>query len=57
MYICIYGHSNTLDVLDKRRIGHVDVVVVSKCECVDGWGKRGCLGSGKGLNKAEKLGS
>jgi hypothetical protein len=39
----------------RGRIGHVDVVVVSRCSHVwMGGGKRGCLGSGKELNGAEK---
>jgi hypothetical protein len=42
-------------VTDRGRIGHVDVVVASRCLHVwMGGGKRGCLGSDKRLNRAEK---
>jgi hypothetical protein len=42
----------TVVVPNTRRVGHVDVVVFSKCSNV--WmdvGKKGCLRPGKGLNR------
>jgi hypothetical protein len=42
-------------VPNRRRIGHVVVIVVSKCSHVwMGGGKMGYLGLGKGLSGAEK---
>jgi hypothetical protein len=33
------------------------MLLLSVITCVGGWGKRGCLGSGKGLGGTEKWGS